>query len=286
MKGLILLGGFGSRLAPVTVSVNKHLLPLFDKPIYYYPLSTLMLMGIQEIGIVSAPETLALVKKNLGDGSRLGCEFSYIVQRIPKGIPNGVSSAKKFLKDSNFTMILGDNFFYGVGLGHSLRNSHFVEGAKIYGHVVSNPSDYGVIEIKSKKILRIVEKPSKPVSNIAITGLYHFDSQALDYIKELKPNMLRKEFDIVDLLNIYKKRNNLGFELLPRGTVWLDTGTSSSLLEASNFVKVIEERQDLKIGCIEEIALRNKWIGSAEIAGYIKNSSQNEYYDYLKRLID
>jgi glucose-1-phosphate thymidylyltransferase len=286
MKGLILLGGLGSRLAPTTVSVNKHLLPLFDKPIYYYPLSTLMLMGIQEIGIVSTPETLALVKKNLGDGSRLGCEFNYIVQRIPKGIPNGVSNAKNFLKDSNFALILGDNFFYGVGLGHSLRNSEFVGGAKIYGHVVSNPSDYGVIEIKNKKILRIIEKPSKPLSNIAITGLYHFDSQALDYIKELKPNVLRKEFDIVDLLNIYKKRNTLGFELLPRGTVWLDTGTSKSLLEASNFVKVIEERQDLKIGCIEEIALRNKWIGSAEIAGYIKNSSQNEYYDYLKKLID
>ena len=286
MKGLILLGGFGSRLSPITVSVNKHLLPLFDKPIYYYPLSTLMLMGIQEIGIVSTPETLALVKKNLGDGSRLGCEFNYIVQRIPKGIPNGVLKAKNFLKDSNFTLILGDNFFYGVGLGQSLRNSAFVGGAKIYGHVVANPSDYGVIEIKNKKILKIIEKPSKPLSNIAITGLYHFDSQALDYIKELKPNMLRKEFDIVDLLNIYKKRNTLGFELLPRGTVWLDTGTSNSLLEASNFVKVIEERQDLKIGCIEEIALRNKWIDNSEIAGYIKNSSFNAYYDYLKKLIN
>lgn len=285
MKGLILLGGTGSRLKPITLSINKHFLPLYDKPLFYYPLSTLMLMGIREICLVSTSESLPFLRKNLGTGERFGCSFTYLSQDIPNGIPNAISIAKNFLGDSNFTMILGDNFFYGVGLGHALTRKEFKIGAKIFGYTVSNPQEYGVIKIQDGNILDIIEKPSKFVSDIAITGLYQFDGHAVNLVENLKPSKVRKEYEITDLIAEYKKNGNLDFELLPRGTAWLDTGNPNSLLEASMFVRVIEERQGLKIGCLEEIAYRNNWIDKRALANLVSEQNDNDYYSFLKRII-
>lgn len=286
MKGLILLGGTGSRLKPVTTAVNKHFLPLYDKPIFYYPLSTLMLMGINEICLVSSSESLRFFRKSLGTGERFGCKFTYVSQDAPKGIPNGISVAKAFLGSDDFTMILGDNFFYGVGLGQALTRKKFNGGAKIFGYEVSNPEDYGVVKIAEGKIVDVVEKPSKFVSEIAITGLYQFDRDAIELTESLQPSKSRNEFEITDLLRKYNRQKRLEFELLPRGTAWLDTGNPNSLLEASMFVRVIEERQGLKIGCLEEIAYRNSWINKKQLEKIIDQASSNDYYMFLKKLLD
>ena len=283
MKGLILLGGTGSRLKPVTTSVNKHLLPIYDKPLFYYPLSTLMLMGIKDIGFVSDSNSLKLFENHLGDGSRFGCKFTFINQEQPVGIADGIRSAGPFLEGHSFTLILGDNFFYGVGFGHSLTNKKFNGGAKIFGYRVSNPEAYGVIKLENEKIIDIVEKPLKYVSSIAITGLYQFDDLALKLVAELKPSM-RNEFEITDLIKKYHLQNNLNFELLPRGTAWLDTGSADSLLEASTFVRVIEQRQGLKIGCLEEIAYRNNWITRAQLLEISSKNIGVEYYNYLQNI--
>jgi len=285
LKGLILLGGTGSRLNPITLSINKHLLPLYDKPLFYYPLSTLMLMGIKEICLVSTSESIPFLRKNLGTGERFGCSFTYLSQDIPKGIPNAISIAKDFLQESNFTMILGDNFFYGVGLGHALTRKEFKNGAKIFGYPVSNPQEYGVIKIEDGNIIDIIEKPVNFVSDIAITGLYQFDKDAIKMVENLRPSKVRQEYEITDLINQYKRKDNLDFELLPRGTAWLDTGNPNSLLEASMFVRVIEERQGLKIGCLEEIAYRNNWIDKLQLENLISDKINNDYYSYIKKII-
>jgi glucose-1-phosphate thymidylyltransferase len=284
MRGLILLGGTGSRLKPITLSVNKHFLPLYDKPLFYYPLSTLMLMGIKEICLITTSESLPFLRKNLGNGERFGCSFTYLIQDIPKGIPNAISIARDFLEERNFTMILGDNFFYGVGLGQALTKKEFKNGAKIFGYAVSNPQEYGVIKLEGGNIIDIIEKPSNFISDIAITGLYQFDRDAIEIAESLKLSKVRKEYEITDLIKEYKKNNNLDFELLPRGTAWLDTGSIHSLLEASIFVRVIEERQGLKIGCLEEIAYRNNWIDKLDLLNLI-SENDNDYYNYLKRII-
>jgi glucose-1-phosphate thymidylyltransferase len=284
MKGLILLGGSGTRLKPITLSINKHLLPIYDKPLFYYPLSTLMLMGIKDIGIVSDTDSLPLFKKNLGNGERFGCSFTYIAQKEPAGIPDGIKVAQNFIGTSKFTLILGDNFFYGVGLGHALTLKKFESGAKIFGCAVANPQDYGVIEIRDKKIVNIVEKPLNYISNIAITGLYQFDHQAIQIIETLKPSSSRGEFEITDLIKIYNDRNQLVFEMIPRGTAWLDTGNANSLLEASTFVRVIEQRQGFKIGCLEEIAIGNGWIDKHQLKILFDQNSNIDYYIYLNSL--
>ena len=286
MKGLILLGGTGSRLKPITTAVNKHFLPLYDKPIFYYPLSTLMLMEINEICLVSTSESLPFLKKSLGTGERFGCRFTYLSQDAPKGIPNGISIAKDFLGSEDFTMILGDNFFYGVGLGQALTRKKFNGGAKIFGYEVSNPEDYGVVKIVDGKIIDVIEKPSKFISEIAITGLYQFDHDAIELTERLHPSNFRNEYEITDLIREYNKRKKLEFELLPRGTAWLDTGNPNSLLEASMFVRVIEERQGLKIGCLEEIAYRNSWIDKVQLSKIVDQEINNDYYKFLKRLLD
>lgn len=286
MKGLILLGGTGSRLKPITTAVNKHFLPLYDKPIFYYPLSTLMLMEINEICLVGTSESLPFLRKSLGTGERFGCRFTYLSQDTPKGIPNGISVAKDFLESDDFTMILGDNFFYGVGLGQSLTRRKFNGGAKIFGYEVANPEDYGVVKLVNGKIVEIVEKPSKFVSDIAITGLYQFDHDAIELTESLEPSKLRNEYEITDLIKEYNSKEKLEFELLPRGTAWLDTGNPNSLLEASMFVRVIEERQGLKIGCLEEIAYRNSWIDKEQLAKLNHESFNNAYYKYLRKLLE
>jgi glucose-1-phosphate thymidylyltransferase len=244
-----------------------------------------MLMGIRDICLVTTSESIPLLKKNLGSGERLGCSFTYLSQDIPKGIPHAISIAKNFLKDSNFTMILGDNFFYGVGLGNALTRKEFKNGAKIFGYSVSNPQEYGVIKIEKGNILTVVEKPAKFVSDIAITGLYQFDKEAIEMVEKLRPSKVRQEYEITDLINEYKKTKKLDFELLPRGTAWLDTGNPNALLEASMFVRVIEERQGLKIGCLEEIAYRNKWIDKLQLENLTANKSKNNYYIYIKKII-
>lgn len=285
MKGLVLLGGTGSRLRPITISINKHFLPLYDKPLFYYPLSTLMLMGIRDICLVTTSDALPFLRKNLGGGEKFGCSFTYFTQDIPKGIPNGISVARDFLKNENFTMILGDNFFYGVGLGHALTRKEFKGGAKIYGYAVSNPEDYGVIRIQDGTIVEIKEKPQHFISDIAITGLYQFDKDAVKIVENLKISESRKEYEITDLISEYKKQDNLDFELLPRGTAWLDTGNPNDLLEASLFVRVIEERQGLKIGCLEEIAFRNNWIDKQQLISLVNEGSDNGYFRFLKKVI-
>jgi glucose-1-phosphate thymidylyltransferase len=285
MKGLLLLGGSGSRMRPLTNSFNKHFLPIYDKPLYYYPLSTLMLMGINEVGIVSDQKTLKILENQFGTGVGLGCKFTYIEQDKPLGIANGIKVAGEFLLSDLFTLILGDNFFYGVGLGQSLLKKDFKQGAKIFGYRVSNPEDYGVMRIEDGKILEITEKPKDFISNIAITGLYQFDDYATKYVNGLSLSA-RKEYEITDLLNIYLQNKSLDFELLPRGTAWLDTGLPDSLLEASLFVKVIEQRQGFKIGCLEEIAYRNGWISNEQLLRLSSNNSNSKYYNYLEQIAD
>lgn len=283
MKGLILLGGTGSRLRPMTISINKHFLPIYDKPVFYYPLSTLMLMGINDIGIVSDKSSIKLFENHLGNGSNYGCKFTYIEQNEALGIADGILSAANFLRDNNFTLILGDNFFYGVGFGQSLTYRKFYNGAKIFGYRVSNPQNYGVIKLVNNKVTEIVEKPKHYISNIAITGLYQFDTRAIDFTEQLVPSE-RNEFEITDLINKYNTQGSLNFELLPRGTAWLDTGSADSLLEASTFVRVLEQRQGLKIGCIEEIAFRNNWISKKHLLKISSKNISSEYFKYLSTI--
>jgi len=284
MRGVILAGGNGTRLWPLTKTINKHLLPIFDKPMIYYPLSTLMLAGIREIVIISNPQHIDSFRTLLGDGSNYGLEISYLVQNKPGGLPQGILIASDFIGSENFALILGDNVFYGVGLGSALNLRKEFSGAKIFCYQISNPKNFGVLEVEGKKILSIEEKPNKPKSNLAITGLYFFDYKAKFLAEEIKPS-LRGELEIVDLLKIYSLEDQLDFEIFPRGTAWLDTGSPESLLEASEFIQIVEKRQGNKVACLEEIAWRNGWISEHQLIKLTKLIFSQDYKTYLLNLL-
>jgi glucose-1-phosphate thymidylyltransferase len=284
MKGLILAGGIGSRLWPNTKATNKHLLPVYDKPLIHYPLATLMLAGIREIAIVSSPIHLPGFKSLFAESSRLGLNLVFIEQPVPAGLPQGISLAKKFLGDDSFAMILGDNIFHGVGMGKSLIDLEHSAGAKIFCYNVANPENFGVAHVSNNKIVKLAEKPKNSTSNLAITGLYVFDDLAVSLADTLKPSP-RGELEITDLLGCYLAQDSLDFEILPRGTAWLDTGTSKSLLDAGNYVRIIEERQGSKVAYLEEISWRNSWISDTELESIASKCISPDYADYLVKLL-
>ena len=286
-KGIILAGGMGTRMSPLTKALNKQLLPIYDKPLIYYPLSILMLAKIKNILIIVNKGQLTHYKKLFPSGKNLGLKISFKEQDRPKGLPDAFILGEKFIKKSNVAMILGDNFFYGQNLSKLLHNcAKLKNGAKIILHSVQNPELFGVakINVKNKKIIKIIEKPKKFVSNNAITGLYFFDRKVVDFAKKLKPSR-RGELEIIDLINQYKKGNKLSAEFIGRGGAWLDTGSISDYYKTSAFVQAIENRQGLKIACIEEIALLNGWIKKKEINNQIKFYGNCEYSNYLKNLL-
>ena len=285
-KAIILAGGLGTRLSPLTKAVNKQLLPVYDKPLIYYPLSILMLAKIRKILIIVNKGQLNQYKKLVPDGINLGIDIKYLEQEKPIGLPDAFILGKKFIGKDKIAMILGDNFYYGQSLSKKLREcTKLKNGAKIFLHQVSKPHLFGVAKIdKKNKILNIIEKPKKKISNYAITGLYFFDNKVVNYSKNLKPS-LRGELEITDLLKKYLKTNTLKAELIGRGGAWLDTGSIDDLYKTSTFVHAIEQRQGLKIACLEEIAFLNKWIGKKEILNQIKFYGNCEYSNYLKKLI-
>jgi glucose-1-phosphate thymidylyltransferase len=286
-KGIILAGGLGTRLYPITKSVSKHLLPVYDKPMIYYPLATLMLTEIREIAIITTPEDKLQYQNLLGDGKKWGISLTYITQHKPDGIAQAYLLAKNFLNGAPSALILGDNIFFGDGLSNLLRNAFEKErGATIFCYHVSDPTRYGVVGFDSQQnINQIIEKPSKPPSNYAITGLYFLDGDAPLYAQTIKPSN-RNELEITSLLEIYKQHNMLNYELMGRGFAWLDTGTHRSLLDAGEFVKTLQERQGLQVGCPEEIAFDKGWIGETEIANIINEHGKNDYGNYLKNLLN
>ena len=285
-RGIILAGGNGTRLSPLTKVTNKQLLPLYDKPIIYYPLSILMLAGIKKILIITKPDETIIYKKLLGDGRRFGITLTYKEQNKPEGLPQAFLIGKNFIKKNGVALILGDNFFYGQGLALRLRQSlKKNRGSTIFLYPVKNPTQYGVVELdKLNKIKKISEKPKKTNSNLAITGLYLFNSKVVKLSEKLKPSK-RNELEITDLIKSYKRKNLLRIEQIGRGGSWLDTGTAKDLFDASLFVSTIEKRQGLKIACLEEIAFRNKWITKNSIIKSIKFYGNCDYSNYLKKLI-
>jgi len=285
-KGIILAGGHGTRLGPLTKAVNKQLLPLYDKPLIYYPLSVLMLAGIKNILIITNKDEKSNFIKLLGDGSPLGMKISFLEQDRPKGLPDAFIIGKNFIGKDDVVLILGDNFFYGQGFTSRLKKAlHKNKGATIFTYIVNNPSDYGILEVNNRnQITKILEKPSKPKSNLAITGLYFFNHKVVNFAKTLKPSK-RNELEIVDLLNIYLKNKSLKSEFMGRGSAWLDTGNTTNLFNASQYIAAIEERQGLKIACIEEIAYQNKWISKKQILKRISFYNKCDYSDYLKKII-
>jgi len=284
-KGIILAGGYGTRLGPLTKAVNKQLLPLYDKPLVYYPLSVLMLAGINNILIITNKNEKSNFIKLLGDGSQLGIKITFLEQSRPKGLPDAFIIGKNFIGKDDVVLILGDNFFYGQGFTNRLKNAlKKNNGATIFTYIVNNPSDYGILETdKRNKIKKIIEKPFRPKSNLAITGLYFFNHKVINFAKSLKPSK-RNELEIVDLLNIYLKKKLLRAEFMGRGSVWLDTGNTTNLFNASQYIAAIEERQGLKIACIEEIAYQNKWIPKKQILKRINFYGKCDYSDYLKKI--
>jgi len=285
-KGIILAGGLGTRMSPLTKAVNKQLLPIYDKPLIFYPLSILMLAGIKDILIIVNQGQLAQFKKILPESKNLGINIKYVQQKYPGGLPEAFIIGEKFIGKNNVALILGDNFFYGQSLTGKLKEcTKLKKGAKVFLHPVNNPSQYGVVKINNKnKIIKIVEKPKKYFSNLAITGLYFFDNNVVKYSKNLKPSK-RKEIEIVDLLKKYNKKNKLFAEFIGRGGAWLDAGSIKDFYDASSFVSALENRQGLKIACLEEIALSNKWIDKNEISSAIKFYGKCEYSNYLRKLI-
>ena len=285
-KGIILAGGMGTRMSPLTKSVNKQLLPIYDKPLIYYPLSILMLAKIRDILIIVNKGQLDQFKKLIPNGKNLGVKISYAEQSKPRGLPDAFIVGEKFIGKNNVALILGDNFFYGQSLTDKLKEcSKLSNGAKVLLHTVSRPELYGVAKINSRnKIIKIKEKPKKFISNYAITGLYFFDNRVVKFSKQLKPST-RKEIEIIDLLNKYKKSNNLSADFIGRGGAWLDTGSIEDFYKTSAFVSAIENRQGFKIACIEEIAFNNKWINKTQIKNSIKFYGKCSYSEYLKKLI-
>lgn len=285
-RGIILAGGSGTRLYPLTIAVSKQLMPVYDKPMVYYPLSVLMLAGIREILLISTPEDLPLFRRLLGDGSQFGIALQYAEQPRPEGLAQAYHIGAEFVGDKPSALVLGDNIFYGQYFSEAVENADArEEGATIFGYHVAEPSAYGVVEFAPNgRVLSLEEKPQKPKSNFAVPGLYFYDRHAVDIAANLKPSP-RGELEITDLNRRYLEEGKLHVEQLGRGTAWLDTGTHESLMEAAEFVSVIERRQGLKIACLEEIALRNKWITLAELEGQITRLGKSSYGSYLRRLL-
>lgn len=286
MKGIILAGGKGTRLFPSTKIISKQLIPVYDKPMIYYPLSTLMEAGIREILIISDEHNIVFYEELFGDGKHLGLSLTYKVQKKPNGIAEAFIIGEDFINGQNVALILGDNIFYGQELLKTLEEaSELEEGALIFGYWVSNPESYGVIEIDNKgNVVSIEEKPKKPKSNYAIPGLYFYDHTVVEIAKSLKPSK-RGELEITDVHKAYLKKGKLKVKLLGRGVAWLDSGTHDNLVEASMFIKTIEKRQGLKIGCIEEIALKKDFISKEDFKNIIKRMPENSYTEYLKRIL-
>ncbi len=286
MKGIILAGGSGTRLHPLTLAMSKQLMPVYDKPMIYYPLSVLMMAGINEILIISTPHDLPSFKKLFGDGSAIGCKFSYEEQVLPNGLAQAFVIGEKFIGKEKVALVLGDNIFYGAGLGRLLQENKEPEGGVVFAYHVSDPERYGVVEFdQHNKAISIEEKPVKPKSNYAVPGLYFYDNSVVEIAKKLKPSA-RGEYEITDVNKVYLEMGKLKVGILDRGTAWLDTGTFASLMQAAQFVHVIEERQGLKIGCIEEIAYRMKYINKTQLEEIAKPLIKSGYGKYLLSLID
>jgi len=285
-KGIILAGGKGTRLSPLTKIINKQLLPLYDKPLIFYPLSVLMLAGIREVLIITNSGQKKLFQNILGNGSGLGIKINYKEQKKPNGLPEAFIIGEKFINNDDVALILGDNFFYGQGFTNRIKDCiNNNDGATIFTYIVNNPSDYGIAELnKNNEIIKITEKPKKSNSKFAITGLYLFDNQVVKLSKKLKPSK-RNELEIVDLIRKYLQQKRLKAEFIGRGSAWLDTGTIENLNETSQFIASIERRQGLKIGCLEEIAYNNQWIAKNKIIKAIKFYGNCSYSDYLKNLL-
>lgn len=285
MRGIILAGGSGTRLWPITKVTSKQLLPLYDKPLIYYPISTLMLLGIKEILIITTPHDSESFKFLLGNGSQFGIALDYAIQNKPEGLAQAFIIGEKFIENESCTLILGDNFFHWDDSKESLHSEHPVKGAKIYGYKVADPTQYGVIEINSTgKPVSIEEKPTKPKSNIAVTGLYTFDKNVSNIAKNVKPSR-RGELEITSVIDSYLQNETLALEMLPRGTAWLDTGTPELMLNAASYVHIIESRTGQKISCPEEIALKNGWISEAEVNSNLSEYKNNSYAEYVRNLL-
>jgi glucose-1-phosphate thymidylyltransferase len=286
MKGIILAGGLGTRLHPLTMAISKQLLPVYDKPMIYYPLSVLMLAGIRDILIISTPKDLPLFKKVLGKGKNFGVNLSYSEQPNSGGIAQAFLIGEKFIGKDSVCLILGDNIFYGQGFSSVLKNAASLStGCKVFSYQVANPEDFGIIELNSTgQAVSIEEKPMNPKSNLAITGLYFYDNDVIDLAKSIKPSE-RGELEITSINEIYLNRGDLSVQFLGRGFSWLDTGTHISILEASHFVHTMEKRQGIKIACLEEIAWRKGWISTEQIEEYVSSNVKNDYFDYLSKLI-
>lgn len=285
MKGIVLAGGSGTRLHPLTLAVSKQLMPVYDKPMIYYPISVLMNAGIREILIITTPHDNASFKKLLGDGSQFGCQFQYEVQEVPNGLAQAFVIGESFIGSDKVALILGDNIFYGSGMPKLLQANNNPEGGIVYAYHVSDPERYGVVEFdENQKAVSIEEKPKKPKSNFAVPGLYFYDNDVVEIAKKLEPSA-RGEYEITDINKVYLSQGRLQVAILDRGTAWLDTGTFSSLMQAGQFVEVIEERQGLKIGCLEEIAFRMGYIDKKQLKKLAKPLLKSGYGNYLLKLI-
>lgn len=281
MKGIILAGGSGTRLHPLTLAMSKQMMPVYDKPMIYYPLSVLMMAGIREVLIISTPQDLPNFEKLLGDGSKLGCRFSYAVQEVPNGLAQAFVIGEKFIGKDKVALILGDNIFYGVGLGGNLQKINDPDGGVVFAYHVSDPERYGVVEFdEQNRVISIEEKPKAPKSNYAVPGLYFYDNQVVEIAKHLKPSA-RGEYEITDVNKEYLKRGKLQVSIMDRGTAWLDTGTFNSLMQAGQFVQVIEDRQGLKVGCIEEVAFNMGFIDARQLEHLAKDLTKSGYGNYL-----